>query len=111
MNTQTVLKRAGCKLRIICDQKWNEFEKTEEANIRFCNLCKRLVFYTTTSDQLRSLAKAGQCAYIVPGSPVDEDDRQFALVSARIRARGIDKKSFREPSVGMPIVIKRTSEN
>jgi hypothetical protein len=106
MNTKSLLERAGCKLRIICDQKWSEFEETDEPNIRFCNLCEKLVFYTTTSDQLRSLAKAGQCAFIVPGSPVDEDDRQFALASARIRARGIDKKSFREPSVGMPIILR-----
>ena len=106
MNTTTLLKRAGCRLRIICDQKWSEFEETDEPNIRFCNLCEKLVFYTTTSEQLRSLADAGQCAYIVPGSPVDEDDRQFALVSARIKASGIDKRSFREPSVGMPILIK-----
>jgi len=64
------------------------------------------VFYTTTPEQLRSLAAAGQCAFIVPGSPVDEEDKEIAKHQARIRGRGIDKKDFREPSVGMPIAIK-----
>jgi hypothetical protein len=66
-----------------------------------------LVFYTTTPDQLRSLAAAGQCAFIAPGSLADEEDRQTAAVVARIRARGVYTKSFREPSVGMPIILKR----
>ena len=103
MNTKTLLERAGCRLRTICDQKWSEFEETDETNIRFCNLCEKLVFYTTTSDQLRSLADAGQCAFIVPGSPVEEEDRQYAKMYKQVRGRGIDKRSFLEPSVGMPI--------
>ena len=107
MNTETMLLRAGCRLKILCDQKWTDFEETGEAAIRFCKLCEKLVFYTTTPAQLRSLAAAGQCAFIAPGSPADEDDRRTAEVLARIRARGIDTKSFREPSVGMPIILKR----
>ena len=107
MNTKTMLKRAGCRLKILCDQRWGDFEETAEASIRFCKLCEKLVFYTTTTDQLRSLAAAGQCAFIAPGSPADEHDRQTAAVVARIRARGIDTKSFRELSVGMPIVLKK----
>ena len=107
MNTETMLLRAGCRLKILCDQKWTDFEETGEAAIRFCKLCEKLVFYTTTPEQLRSLAAAGQCAFIAPGSPADEEDRQMAAVLARIRARGIDTKSFREPSVGMPIILNR----
>jgi len=107
MNTKTMLKRAGCRLKILCDQRWSDFEETAETNIRFCKLCEKLVFYTTTPDQLRSLAAAGQCAFIAPGSLADEEDRQTAAVVARIRARGIDTKSFREPSVGMPIILRK----
>ena len=107
MNTKTMLKRAGCRLKILCDQRWSDFEETAEANIRLCKLCEKLVFYTTTPDQLRSLAAAGQCAFIAPGSLADEEDRQTAAAVARIRARGIDTKSFDEPSVGMPIILKR----
>ena len=107
MNTEKMLLRAGCRLKILCDQKWTDFEQTGEANIRFCKLCEKLVFYTTTPEQLRSLAAAGQCAFIAPGSPADEDARQTAAVVARIRAKGIGTKSFDEPSVGMPIILKR----
>ena len=107
MNTKTMLKRAGCRLKILCDQRWSDFEETGEANIRFCKLCEKLVFYTTTPDQLRSLAAAGQCAFIAPGSLADEEDRQTAAVVARIRARGVYTKSFREPSVGMPIILRK----
>ena len=107
MNTKTMLDRAGCGLRVICEQRWDDFEEVGESMIRFCKLCERLVFYTTTPEQLRSLAAAGQCAFIVPGSPVEEEDKQFAQMYARVRGRGIDKKSFREPSVGMPIILKR----
>ena len=107
MNTETMLLRAGCRLKILCDQKWTDFEQTGEANIRFCKLCEKLVFYTTTPEQLRSLAAAGQCAFIAPGSPADEDARQTAAMVARIRLKGIGTKSFDEPSVGMPIILKR----
>ena len=107
MNTKTMLDRAGCGLRAICGQRWDDFEEVGESKIRLCKLCERLVFYTTTPEQLRSLAAAGQCAFIVPGSPVEEEDKQFAQMYARVRGRGIDKKSFREPSVGMPIILNR----
>jgi len=44
MNTEKMLLRAGCRLKILCDQKWTDFEHTGEANIRFCKLCEKLVF-------------------------------------------------------------------
>ena len=107
MNTKTMLLRAGCRLKILCDQKWTDFEETGEAAIRFCKLCEKLVFYTTTPEQLRSLAAAGHCAFIAPGSTAAEEDGQMTEVLARIRSRGFRTKSFREPSVGMPIILKR----
>ena len=107
MNTKTMLDRAGCGLRVTCEQRWGDFKEVGESKIRFCKLCEKLVFYTTTPEQLRSLAAAGQCAFIAPGSPADEDARQAGAMVARIRAKGIGTKSFDEPSVGMPIILKR----
>ena len=110
MNAEAMLKQAGCRLRTICDQRWDDFEDVGEPNIRVCHLCERLVFYTTTPEQLRSLAAAGQCAFIAPGSLVDEQDKEMANLKARIRSRGIGTKDLREPSVGMPITIKTRDE-
>lgn len=104
MNTKAMLRRAGCQLRVVCQQRWDDFNEVGESKIRFCKLCQKLVFYTTTPEQLKSLAAAGQCAFIVPGSYVLEEDNQYQESLAEINRRGIDTKSFLEPSVGMPIL-------
>jgi hypothetical protein len=66
MNTTEFLNKAGCKLEVICDKGWNDLVETDENGIRYCGDCRQLVFYTTTTAELRVAAKRKLCVYLAP---------------------------------------------
>jgi hypothetical protein len=68
MKTLELLHRAGCDMEVVCDKKWEDLLETEVDEIRFCEDCKKPVFYTTTPAELRLAAEQKLCVYIAPNS-------------------------------------------
>jgi hypothetical protein len=91
MNTNKLLKAAGCEMKVVCGKKWSELNTTEQDGIRFCEDCKKLVFYTKTVSELKVAAAKKFCAYIVPDTSAEQLDnlneftKKFLLVRERIR--------------------------
>ena len=66
MSPKKLLKAANCKMRVICERNWDDFEETELDGVRFCNGCAKVVFYTCTVQELKVAAEKGLCVYIAP---------------------------------------------
>jgi len=61
-------KKSGllnCGLGVMhCDKQWDDFEKTDNSNIRFCSLCrKKVIFVSSKTDVNRVLKKDDSIAY------------------------------------------------
>jgi hypothetical protein len=74
MTLNKFLNQANCEMKVICEKKWNDLNQTEEEGIRFCSDCKKLVFYTKTSEELKIAAKKGVCVFIESGSSAEYAD-------------------------------------
>ena len=68
MKTFELLDQADCAMEVVCAKKWKDLLETEVDGIRFCQDCKKPVFYTTTPAELRLAAEQKLCVYIAPNS-------------------------------------------
>ncbi len=98
MDSNQILNNANCKLKVVCHRNWDDFEKTEEDGIKFCNHCKQAVFLTRTSAEVRIAAEKGLCVYIVPMSEAWDSGQLFDISRERIRA--IEAKALRKMKSG-----------
>ena len=49
----------------VCPLKWDNLEKTDNKNVRFCGSCEKQVFKATDLDSFSKLANENKCvAYI-----------------------------------------------
>ena len=49
----------------VCPLKWNNLEKTDDKNVRFCGSCEKQVFKASDLDSFSKLANENKCvAYI-----------------------------------------------
>lgn len=98
MNSNQILNNANCELTVVCGRNWDDFDKTEEDGIKFCNHCQQAVFLTRTSAEVRIAAEKGLCVYIVPMSEAWESGQLFEVSRERIRA--IEAKALRKMQRG-----------
>jgi hypothetical protein len=98
MNANQILKSANCELTVVCGRNWDDFDKTEEDGIKFCNHCKQAVFLTRTSAEVRIAAEKGLCVYIVPMSEAWEGSRVLDITRADLRAA--EAKALQRIKVG-----------
>jgi len=99
MDINSILKQANCEMQVICGKQWPQLIETEEDGIRFCGDCKKLVFYTKTSAELRIAAEKGVCVYIAPESNAEKANNRIR----QIEKKALDKlKSGR--LMGIPII-------
>ena len=112
MSVEKILNSAGCEMEVVCGKRWEELDVTEEDGIHFCNDCKKLVFYTETSAELRLAAERGLCVYIVPGSSaarMREPVPEMNFEISRERIREIEAKALKRmkgPTMGVAIIKK-----
>jgi hypothetical protein len=67
MNIENPLVGILCQLDYECPMQWDELEKTEFAEIRFCTNCNKDVTFCTTERQVLTLTAEGECvAFEVP---------------------------------------------
>jgi hypothetical protein len=55
-----------------CSVGWENLEKTDDENLRFCHQCDKHVYFAETQTQLNEIAKKGNCvAFPNPKSPLE----------------------------------------
>lgn len=86
MDAKQFLEHSNCQLAVVCGRNWDDFDKTEEDGIKFCNHCKQAVFLTRTSAEVRIAAEKGLCVYVVPMSEAWEEGRVLDISRADLRA-------------------------
>ena len=59
----------------ICPENWNNFEKTDDENVRFCGSCEKQVFKATDKETLEELSKGKKCVAYFSG----EKDTPFIM--------------------------------
>ncbi len=107
-----LLDKAGCEMEVVCDKEWMDLLETEVDGIRFCGDCKKSVFYTRTSAELRLAAERKLCVYIEPNSlagkaKIEKNIDQLEISKERIKE--IETKALRRmrgPSLGSVIIKK-----
>lgn len=107
METDEILKAAGCQMEVNCGKQWAELDETEIDGIRFCNDCKKAIFTASTPAELRVAAEKGVCVYIVPDSPASIIQTQNKFDITRERIRKIEAKALlklKGPTMGVPII-------
>ncbi len=107
MQTDEILAAANCQMEVVCGKRWDELTTTDEPGIRFCQECKRLIFYTETPAELRIAAEKGVCVYIVPDSTVAKEINFYKSEIMRQRIRRIETKAIKRlkgPTMGVPII-------
>lgn len=110
MEAFDILNKAGCEMKLICKKKWIDLLETEIDGIRFCTDCKKSVFYTTTSAELRVAAERNLCVYIPPSNLASmAKARKYARQSdlVRDRIKQLEVKTLRRlkgPNLGVVIV-------
>ena len=45
----------------VCPEKWNNFQKTDNKDVRFCGSCNKQVFKATNKKSIDKLAKQNKC--------------------------------------------------
>ncbi len=87
---QAVLDRVpieNCSVRFAfqCPRQWQGLQTTKKAGVRFCEACRKNVYYCETVEQARTLARKGYCVAVqshVDRAPNDlrlEEEEQFAM--------------------------------
>ena len=51
----------------ICPENWNNFERTDDENVRFCGSCEKQVFKATDKETLEELSKGKKCVAFFSG--------------------------------------------
>ena len=74
MEIKDLLDDVGCEVQVLCGKSWEELDATEENGVRFCDECKKLVFYAKNSTELKIAAQRNLCVYFQPTFHLDESN-------------------------------------
>ena len=58
-----------CDMRLICPQRWGKLQKTNDANVRHCQVCARDVHYCRDEAELAAAIAASCCVAFTAKSP------------------------------------------
>ena len=74
---RTRLEIGHCELfRFQCPQSWETMQRTDDADIRFCEKCREPVHFCRSEEELRRHGQLGRCAAI----EIEVPDRQDCLI-------------------------------
>jgi uncharacterized protein (TIGR02996 family) len=58
----------GCeRFEFVCPRKWEQLRTTDDADVRYCEGCRRNVYFCTGIDEAQMHADAGECVAISLG--------------------------------------------
>lgn len=58
-----------CDMRLICPQRWGKLQKTDDANVRHCQVCALEVHYCRNETELAAAIAASHCVAFVAQEP------------------------------------------
>lgn len=66
----------GCAVRfgLKCPRRWEELERTENAERRYCAMCDAPVFFVPSVEAAREAGRAGRCVAIAPAASTTDDE-------------------------------------
>ena len=68
------IKIKNC-FEFVCPENWNNFEESDDENVRFCCYCEKQVFKATEKETLEELSKGNKCVAYFSG----EKDTPFVI--------------------------------
>lgn len=80
----------GVQFEVQCPKNWDDLERTERPDERWCKSCKKRVYYANTIPAARRLAIAGQCVsvdLVVPRFEGDLEPRPIQMRGAMLPPR------------------------
>jgi len=78
----------NCVFGFKCDKKWENLTTTENMEVRFCNDCRREVFFCRTDAQLREAILYNRCVTIERINPTTKKMHQ--LTGSPVRPTDMD---------------------
>ena len=60
------------EIRFECPSDWHNLQETENAAVRYCNVCEQNVMLCTNQEQLDSAQKGGLCVAVVIEDPYSD---------------------------------------
>ncbi|MFO0735982.1 MAG: TIGR02996 domain-containing protein [Labilithrix sp.] len=73
----------GVQFEVQCPKNWDDLERTEKPDERWCKSCKKRVYYASTIPAARRLAIAGQCVSVDLVVPRFEGDLEPQPIQMR----------------------------
>src|SRR5262249_4182769 len=80
--SQAVIEKCKVRFEYECPRTWDNLRATDDARVRFCNECRRQVYYCETVAQARVLGLRGECVAVdcrVDRRPDDLDERHMLM--------------------------------
>lgn len=73
------IDRCQVRFGLKCPRRWDELERTEDPERRFCTMCDSPVFFVQSVDAARQAARAGQCIALAPAPEGESDERVIEM--------------------------------
>lgn len=107
LNCGSVLKSKdkiiNCTFEYKCSLDWNNLEKSESNDIRFCSNCEKNVYFAHSQSELNQFASEGKCVAFNP-EPINTFPDVPPLMG--VIAKPEKMPEFR-PTMGMPVYTKK----
>lgn len=67
----------NCAFKFRCEKKWQNLERTDNPEIRYCGTCGEDIHYVHTNKELRKAIEANQCVALVVAEENQDGYPQF----------------------------------
>ena len=61
MDGQFVIENCSELFRLVCPLSWDQLQRTEDTNVRSCEVCKRSVYLCASLEEVQSHSLANDC--------------------------------------------------
>lgn len=68
------IEKCAIRFELACPMRWDALAPTGSPNARYCNTCKKNVYYAPTVREARRLAIDGHCVAVDVGQSRSRDD-------------------------------------
>ena len=82
------MKTTRCSFDFVCDQKWEDLERTESDSVRNCNQCSKSVTKCRSLEEILDCARNGKCIVYDAGymlKHMEPDERELFLNEQKTR--------------------------